>query len=135
VIDVLNVLVYLPTPILVVVSFVILWRCRRRSRKAATLAFAALCGLGGLWLFGMAFYYVVWENWRASLPANNMLIVLQIYRLIDASIEVVCALLLVLAAVTDRPTRGRDQDRVGGPAADFDDAPVIGAAAEPREAP
>jgi hypothetical protein len=64
-----------------------------------------------------------------------MLIVLQIYRLIDASIEVVCALLLVLAAVTDRPTRGRDQDRVGGPAADFDDAPVIGAEAEPREVP
>jgi hypothetical protein len=135
VIDVLNVLVYLPTPILVVVGFVILWRCRRRSRKAATLAFAAMCGLGGLWLFGMAVYYVVWDNWRASLPLDRQLIVLQTYRLIATGIQAACTFLLVLAAVTDRQGPGQWRNREAGPAADFDDAPVIGAAAEPREAP
>src|SRR5829696_7836578 len=108
------------------VNFTILWRYRKRSRKAATLAFAALCGLGGLWLFGIAFQ-VLWRTWLTGGPVgSDVILVLRAYSLAHGLLNSACLVLLVVAVVADRPAPGGRRPPDLGPAADFDDAPVGG---------
>ena len=124
--DLLLILSYLPAVVMLGAGFTILWRCRKRSRKAATLAFAALSGLGGLWLFGIAFQ-VLWQlQLIGGGLGSNLLLVLRTYSLVQSSLNAACLVLLVLAVVADRPAPGERPARGLGPAADFDDAPAGG---------
>lgn len=121
--DLLSYLSPIPTAVTLVIGFVILWRSRRRSRKATAVAFAGLTGLAGLWLFGIVF----WVLWRTQqVPDPDFLTVLTVYTLGHACINAACILLLVIATVTDRPAPGQLVERNSGPAADFDDAHVGG---------
>jgi len=113
-----------PTAVMLVVGFAILWRYRRRSRPATVVAFAGLCGLAGLWLFGFAFWWV-WNNRQGDFDFNK-LEVLRIYVVGQASINAACILLLIIATVTDRPKLESRLDHAAGPAADFDDPPAGG---------
>jgi hypothetical protein len=124
--DLLLVLAYLTTAVMLAVSFAILWRCRKRSRKATTLAFVALCGLGGLWLCAIAFQFL-WRAWLTSgALGGDVLVVLRTYSLIQSGLNAACLVLLVLAVVADRPAAGEHWANDRGPAADFDDAPAGG---------
>jgi hypothetical protein len=117
--EVLTFLPYLPDAILLAVGLAILWRNRLRSRKATTLALAALCGLGGLWLFAIGSRLLL-DLWQ-GFPPDTMAVVIHVYDFLMRALGVTCILLLVLAVVADRAAPGRARDP--GPAADFDDAP------------
>jgi ABC-type phosphate/phosphonate transport system permease subunit len=122
-----NIISYLsqvPTVVMLAVGLVILWRYRRRSRPATVIAFAGLCGLAGLWLFGFAYWWV-WKNWQDEFDLNS-LDVLRVYIFGHAFIDSACILLLVIATVIDRPQPGQRPELPTGPAADFEDAPASG---------
>jgi len=112
--DVLIYLSYLPTAVVLVAGFIVLWRARRRSQRAAGLAFGALCGLGGLWLLAMVLR-AMWRNWQTTMSTDTMLTVMGVYSLAYACANATCIMLLVLAVVTDR--RSPTQDNTSGPAA------------------
>jgi hypothetical protein len=121
--EVLTYLPYVPDAVLLVVGIAVLWRCRRRSRRAVTLALAALFGFGGLWLFAIGFH-LVWDFWK-EVPVNAIPVAIHVYSLLMRTLEAACILLLVLAVVTDRPAPGQDRRTDLGPEADFDDAPSV----------
>jgi len=119
--DVLIWLSYLPVAAVLVAGFIILWRARRRSQRATSLAFGALCGLGGLWLLAIVLR-AMWRDWQTTMSTDTWLTVIGAYSLAYACANATCIMLLVLAAVTDR--RSPTRDNMSGPAADFDDAAV-----------
>jgi hypothetical protein len=91
------------TGLVLVAAILILWRHRRRSRRATTLAFTAVAAWGGFWLFGVLWLVMGWGN---SLPPDSRhtldMVLLTTNRLCDLA----SLLLLVWATGADRGPSG-----------------------------
>jgi hypothetical protein len=106
-----------PSGLILVVAFAVLFRNRRRSRRATGLALVALYVLGSMWLLwtGLWVSFGLWgDAWRDAVLKNQSVIMGA--TLLTEILRAGCILLVVFAVVTDR-----QRVAITGPEADYVD--------------
>lgn len=97
-----------PFALMLAVGAFILLRHRHRSRKATGLAFIALCGFAGWWLFDVVLV-LAFPLWKSSVADDRFVTLVTIVDGCRQLCHGACVLLLVFAIVIDRRD-GRSDD-------------------------